>query len=122
MSESSKSQPTRRQVFPLSLFDRRPAARFAADGRIVPNRCIYKCGAACFHDAPNEQRAEHAFEEVVRRRFGRRSLLKGLAASAPLVLSATPQGARCSATPRRSRHDAPRPPCRAPGLASRRSR
>ncbi|MEZ4502964.1 MAG: PhoX family phosphatase [Dehalococcoidia bacterium] len=71
----------------LRFFDSRPAVDQP------PNRCIWKCGAACFHTAPNEARASQAFEHVLNRRMGRRAMLRGAAAvTAPFVLAATPVG------------------------------
>ena len=61
----------------------------------VPRKCIFKCDAACFHEAPNEADAAasgDSFQHVVERRFGRRALLKGAVAAAPLLLAATPAG------------------------------
>ena len=63
---------------------------------MAPTRCIYKCGAACFHEAPNEARAQaggNAFASIIERRLSRRTLLKGAAAATvPMVLAATPAG------------------------------
>ena len=87
----------RRNLIPLHLFDvtAGPEERIDADEHGIPNKCVWKCGAACYHDAPNELagRSDNSFASVLARRVGRRSLLKGAAAIAvPFALSATPAG------------------------------
>lgn len=83
-------QPTRLE-FHLNRISQR-----GADTTEAPSRCIYKCGAACFHEAPNQVRAVTSGQEfgsIVARRLSRRSLLKGAAAmTVPMVLAATPAG------------------------------
>ncbi|MEZ4553698.1 MAG: PhoX family phosphatase [Dehalococcoidia bacterium] len=60
---------------------------------LIPNRCIWKCGAACFHEAPNERHGRDSMEDIIRRRISRRGLLRGMAAAAvPFVAAATPLG------------------------------
>ena len=56
----------------------------------IPRKCELKCGAACFHEAPNERRAAdgRAFADVAERRLARRTLLKGAAVAPPLLLAA----------------------------------
>ena len=90
-STQPRSTQSRRSLIP---FLPRPPSP-GPEGDRIPRKCIVKCDAACFHEAPNEQNAiqrRTAFADVVARRFGRRALLKGAAAAAPLLLAATPAG------------------------------
>jgi secreted PhoX family phosphatase len=81
----------RRSLLPLRLFNE--WSRESTPRELIPNKCIWKCGAACFHEAPNENRAPDSIAEVIERRLSRRTLLKSAAAAAvPLVLSSTPLG------------------------------
>ena len=87
-------QKSRRNLLPLHLFssDAEPDERFDATEAGIPNKCVWKCGGACYHEAPNEANAQgNAFADIMERRFGRRTLIKGAAAATvPLVLTATP--------------------------------
>ena len=79
------NQPDERSTQPLEFVDDRRD--------LIPNKCIWKCAAACFHDAPNEQHGRESMASIITRRFSRRQLLKGAAAATvPLVLAATPVG------------------------------
>lgn len=73
-----------REGQPLPLVD-------TAD-ELIPYKCVWKCAAACYHEAPNEANKAEALGEVIERRLSRRSLLGRAAAAAmvPFVLSATP--------------------------------
>lgn len=81
----------KRRGLPLRFFDSRPA------GESIPSKCIYKCGAACYHEAPNQAgmqaRQDESLSSIITRRFSRRTLFKGAAAAAvPMVLAGTPVG------------------------------
>lgn len=81
----STSEPSQSQPQPIELIESR--------SDLIPNRCVWKCGAACFHEAPNEQHGRDSIGDVVRRRLSRRGLLRGMAAAAvPFVAAATPLG------------------------------
>lgn len=87
---------SRRNLLPLRLFSRDVDGdvRFDADEAGIPSKCVWKCAGACYHEAPNEARAQgNSFADIMERRFGRRAVLKGAAAATvPLVVSATPVG------------------------------
>ncbi|MGE3857921.1 MAG: hypothetical protein AB7G21_13270, partial [Dehalococcoidia bacterium] len=83
----------RHNQVPLHFFD--PSAdgeaRIDVSNDTIPNKCVWKCASACYHDAPNEDagRTEQSFASILARRVGRRGLLKGAAAvSVPLVAGA----------------------------------
>ncbi|MPZ99188.1 MAG: DUF839 domain-containing protein [Dehalococcoidia bacterium] len=83
----------RRRVLPLRLFERGDGK--ALREQLIPNKCLWKCSGACFHQAPNETNANarEPFARIAERRLSRRRLLQGAAAvSVPLVLAATPAG------------------------------
>ena len=86
----------RRNFLPLHFLDSAagPEERVDGDALGIPGRCVWKCGAACYHDAPNEVagRTSNSFASVLARRVGRRTLLKAAAIAAPFVVSATPAG------------------------------
>ena len=94
---TDKQQPvSRRNFLPLRLFSEGVDGdlRFDADEAGIPNKCVWKCAGACYHEAPNESNAQdNSFADIMKRRFGRRTLIKGAAAATvPLVVSATPMG------------------------------
>ena len=77
--------PERPEAQPLQFVEDRNA--------LIPNKCIWKCAAACYHDAPNQEHGRDSFADIVSRRFSRRQMIKGVAAATvPLVLAGTPVG------------------------------
>lgn len=84
--------PERPEPQPLQFVEDRNA--------LIPNKCIWKCAGACFHEAPNEQHGRDSMASIIARRFGRRSLIKGAAAAAiPLVAAGTPLASGLLGTP-----------------------
>jgi secreted PhoX family phosphatase len=70
-----------------------PLPMVEARADLIPNKCIWKCGAACFHEAPNERHGRDSFADIVQRRISRRSLIGRLAAAATVpFIAATPVG------------------------------
>ena len=89
MTEGSE----RHNLVPLHFFDPTADAdeRIDVSMDVIPNKCVWKCASACYHDAPNEDagRTEQSFASILARRVGRRGLLKGAAAvTVPLVAGA----------------------------------
>ena len=73
--------------------DSQPLPVVATREALIPNKCIWKCGAACFHEAPNEQHGRDSLGDIIQRRLSRRRVLRGMAAAAvPFVVAATPIG------------------------------
>lgn len=89
--------PERTNHVPLHFFDpgADPEARIDVSTDVIPNKCVWKCASAYYHDAPNERAGQSAasFASVLARRVGRRALFKSAAAlSVPFVVGATPLG------------------------------
>ncbi len=73
--------------------DIQPVELIESPRDLIPNKCIWKCAAACFHEAPNEKSGRDSIGDIIARRLSRRTMLKGMAAATvPLVAAATPFG------------------------------
>ncbi|RLT35752.1 MAG: PhoX family phosphatase [Chloroflexi bacterium] len=90
--------PERPDAQPLQFVEDRNA--------LIPNKCIWKCAGACYHEAPNERSGRDSMADIINRRFSRRQMIKGaVAATVPLVIAGTPVGSALfgsSAGPKRA--------------------